>query len=451
MANMLPSKDQLQIRFMPNRTLVNKMLGSLNPNGRDLIIDGCDSIRRRVRSEVPGQSKKNRKELTDSGGLDVLIDVLKLWLEDAPVSGRAAKALMWVVRKSPTDSEADQLLELGGLKLAEKLKDLHQDDLELQKSAKELMKMLSSRAGALACKEIRICKFCALNNMDMDSAKRLGQLVNPFQRDAGLGYSRKDAMVSKATKHADISALVERVLAHMREHIKESNVQEFGLEALIEFASDHDDGGALLQDRSAKCVVEALGAHPDQYNVSWKGCVAIQTMCLKKSLSSELGKAQALPALKKVYEDYGKDREVRQQAVWAIGSMLDVPANVQRTKKANLYTLVQDVVTRLEDRTVPPDQKIALPLPLRAIWTNEELHSIKLRKLDERKATSETQDSEKVQKRATLPRRGAKKRAQVDDTFALGEPGLVDSQAYPFLEAPPAAPSAAQARSKYGS
>ena len=49
---------------------------------------------------------------------------------------------MWIVRKSPTDSEADQLLELGGLKLAERLKGLHQDDLELQKSAKELMKML---------------------------------------------------------------------------------------------------------------------------------------------------------------------------------------------------------------------------------------------------------------------------------------------------------------------
>ena len=48
-----------------------------------------------------------------------------------------------------TDSEADQLLELGGLKLAERLKGLHQDDLELQKSAKELMKMLQTRAGAL--------------------------------------------------------------------------------------------------------------------------------------------------------------------------------------------------------------------------------------------------------------------------------------------------------------
>ena len=40
-----------------------------------------------------------------------------------------------------------------------------------------------------------------------------------------------------------------------------------------------------------------------------------------------------------------------------------------------MYTLVQDVVTRLEDRTVAPEQKIALPLPLRAIWTNEQLHN----------------------------------------------------------------------------
>ena len=83
----LPTKDQVQIRFMHNKTLVNKMLGSLNPNGRDLVIDGCDSIRRRVRSEVPGVAKKNLKELTDAGALDVMIDVLKLWMEDAPVSG----------------------------------------------------------------------------------------------------------------------------------------------------------------------------------------------------------------------------------------------------------------------------------------------------------------------------------------------------------------------------
>jgi len=32
--------------------------------------------------------------------------------------------------------------------------------------------------------------------------------------------------------------------------------------------------------------------------------------------------------------------------------------------------------------------------------------------------------------------RGAKKLARVDDQFAAGEPGLVDSQEYPFLKKP---------------
>ena len=44
---------------------------------------------------------------------------------------------------------------------------------------------------------------------------------------------------------------------------------------------------------------------------------------------------------------------MRQQAVWAIGSMLNVPANIEKTKTGEQAhcLLVQDVVTRLEDRT----------------------------------------------------------------------------------------------------
>ena len=76
------------IAFM-DRTTVRAMVESRPLVGSSItIIDGCDSIRRRVRSEVPGVAKKNLKELTDAGALDVMIDVLKLWMEDAPVSGR---------------------------------------------------------------------------------------------------------------------------------------------------------------------------------------------------------------------------------------------------------------------------------------------------------------------------------------------------------------------------
>ena len=93
-------------------------------------------------------------------------------------------------------------------------------------------------------------------------------------------------------------------------------------------------------------------------------------------------------------------------------------------------------LVRLEDRTVAAEQKIALPLPLRAIWTNEQLHSIKLTKMDEKRQSGETEAKATQQRRAPLPRRGAKKLARVDDQFAAGEPGLVDSQEYPFLKKP---------------
>ena len=93
-------------------------------------------------------------------------------------------------------------------------------------------------------------------------------------------------------------------------------------------------------------------------------------------------------------------------------------------------------MTRLEDKTISPEQKIALPLPLRAIWTNEQLHSIKLKKMDEKRQSGETEAKATQQRRAPLPRRGAKKLARVDDQFAAGEPGLVDSQEYPFLKKP---------------
>ena len=83
-----PTKDQVQIRFMPNKTLSNKMLGTKSERETTSVIDGCDRIRRRV-SDAKSRSnqQKNLKELGQMGALDVMIDVLKLWMEDAPVSG----------------------------------------------------------------------------------------------------------------------------------------------------------------------------------------------------------------------------------------------------------------------------------------------------------------------------------------------------------------------------
>ena len=124
----------------------SKFYGAFVPNHR-VVLDAIDATPARWRGDA-GSSPLDRARAVASLPRNDLVKYCRVhpthWLISTQVSGRCAKALMWIVRKSPTDSEADQLLELGGLKLAERLKGLHQDDLELQKSAKELMKMLQT-------------------------------------------------------------------------------------------------------------------------------------------------------------------------------------------------------------------------------------------------------------------------------------------------------------------
>ena len=41
--------EKMRLRSMTTRSLVNKMHGSLTPNEREFILDGCESITRRMR------------------------------------------------------------------------------------------------------------------------------------------------------------------------------------------------------------------------------------------------------------------------------------------------------------------------------------------------------------------------------------------------------------------
>lgn len=187
----------------------------------------------RFRGVDPKRGTKIRRSIRRSA-LELLLDVLKLWMEDAPIATRAAKALEVLVKNAGKVS--DRVLELGGLRLANQLKECHPDDLDLQKATKELIRSLTQRSGKLAQKEIRICKFCAMNGLDMDSAKELGALVNPFKQTENFSRNAQMVKKSKHDKGADAGALSRRVLAHMGAHVPDQRVQDAGLDALVELA-----------------------------------------------------------------------------------------------------------------------------------------------------------------------------------------------------------------------
>ena len=80
-----------------------------------------------------------------------------------------------------------------------------------------------------------------------------------------------------------------------------------------------------------------------------------------------------------------------------------------------------------------PEDKVALPLGLRAVWTDEELQEFRLRSIDQRQTEQREAESEKdprpgKPKRRTdaFPRKKNGKFAKIDDEFAKGIPGLVD-------------------------
>lgn len=57
------SKTNVSPSELGRHPQVNKMHGSMNPNGRDMIIDGCVSIRRRVTRGF--WKERHRKELLE--------------------------------------------------------------------------------------------------------------------------------------------------------------------------------------------------------------------------------------------------------------------------------------------------------------------------------------------------------------------------------------------------
>ncbi|KAH8084946.1 hypothetical protein JL720_7654 [Aureococcus anophagefferens] len=376
LSRLLPSRDQVQIRMMGTKVLVNKMHGSMNPNGREMIIDGCDSITRRVKWQLLRES--HIKILHETSAIELLLDILKLWMEDIPVALCAVRATGRIVK---TGKEADR-------------------------------------------KEIRVCRFCAMNNVDLDGAKELARLVNSEARATKVNLVKK-----KPGAKVDIATLVRKVLNHMRAHVNDRRVQDAGLEALMELSNGHDDNGALLKGNAAEIVVEAMSSQPDSYAVQWKGCAVVQYMATRLALSAELGKYGVVAELKRVYDDYESDREVRQQAVWALGAISNVPDNVLRMQEKKVYACVSDLLAKIEDKSILPEDKVALPISLRAVWSDEQLGNFMLAAVEQQAAEEKAKIAEANKYssyKSAFPRSKRGKYSRVSDEFTKGVPGLVD-------------------------
>ncbi|KAJ8599098.1 hypothetical protein CTAYLR_008870 [Chrysophaeum taylorii] len=414
--------EHLEIRMMDTRTLINKMHGSLTPSDREFALEGCESISRRVRWWPIRRG--NLKVISELSGIEMLIDVLKVWLDDMPVATCAVRAITMIASRS--QSEADRVLEFGGLAITENCLNVHSDDREVQQATKKLIKVLTSRSSNLAQREIRICCACAMNNVDLKCAIELGRIMSNDRRQ------RANSAVDSVTRHrsADMASLVRTVLNHMNSHLWSQQVQDAGLDALTEFGRRPTDvEAALLSCNAPEAVVNAMLKHPKSFEVQWKACLAITLMAESSPLASDLGKRGAVKALKLTYTNFNNDREVQQQVMWALGALSTVSTNVERFQREQIQTCVVDVLRRDNDTKIRPEDKVALPLSLRSVWTNKQLEDAVYGAGATSRPKKPTKADKKDEVFATLnpvARHGKGRYNRVSDEYGSGTPGLLD-------------------------
>lgn len=418
---------QMKIRMMGTRKLINEMHICYS-NDREFALEGCESISRRVRF-LPTRSS-NLRLINELSCVDVLIDLYKVWEGDVAVAACAARAMWMIARRS--DLAADRVIELGGLALAE---NTETDDEEVRKATDRLVQVLTQRSRGVAEREIKICQVCAVNNVDMRCAAELGRIMSNE-------VDVEDCLFTTTRRPADLSGIAKQVLNHMQSHTRCRRVQNVGFDALTEVCrSNVDVESALLSFGASKVIVDAMRAHEKSFQIQWKACLAISLMAKqRRSLSSDLGKCGAVKALKCTINEFRGDREVRQQAFWALAALCNLHKNVERMHHEHILICVVNSLYRHESPQSPIDQQVALPMRLRNIWNDTEFDeaiqeatsTCKKGRNDGQTITKRGQAQNETQQllvAGTLNQvaRGGKGRFnRVSDSFAHGVSGLVD-------------------------
>lgn len=418
---------KFKVRLMATRTLINTMQSSVGHTDRKMALEGCESIARRV--QFWPTRKRHLTVIKELVGVEMLIDLLKEWMHDVPVALCAIRALRKIAIYSTT--EVDYMLDLGGLMLAEECMNTHGDDLDVQDATKTMIKVLSQRSSSVAERELRLCCTCAVHNVDIQCAAEFGRIMgnDPQKRASTIIDS-----LSRRRGTLDLSSLVRTVLNYMRAHLRSERVQDVGLDALTELCRRVTCvEKALLSLSAPEVVLDAMRKHPRCFQIQWKACLVINFMAEKKSLSSDLGKCGAVAALKLAFNNFKGDREVQQQAIWAMEALTNVQTNIERFHIENIQACVVEVLRRAADPKLRLDSTLSLPINLRKVWTNQQLEvalSQATAKNVKKQTTSKSDvDESKVNILSTLKpsARGGKGRYnRISDDYAKGTPGLVD-------------------------
>jgi len=331
---------------------------SLVPSERDFMVDACDALYRRAHSRF--NRHKHCEDILEEGGIELLLDVIKLWTQDEVMVRAAVRALTPLAKD--TGDEAEHILELGGRAIMDEIQQLHRQDNDVLKECKQLLNVLTKKGSAIAVKEMRklmvamdyIKNQTLINNLlgkehgAMSVADEVKEELKPHLEDDG----EKAAKMKHGDEHdmltwlytLDYQKVTVTIAAHMSRYHSELSVQEAGCEAWQEYAATATDLRPVLTSGGCGAVVKALEKFKAKRRLVWKGLMAVAQMASHEILCSELGKRGAIATVVDMFHTYENDVPLQQQALWSLDALSTYDTNVERFSQNGVIPILHELL-----------------------------------------------------------------------------------------------------------
>jgi len=281
----------LGMKLKSAEALVGQMHLKMNIDEKYWMSEACDELA--VRVQRWGFASSNRRAIIRGSGLEMFLEIVKLWEKDEIVIRSAFRALLNTLAEP---GSIEHLLEMGGRQIIDQAMQLHKEEPQIKGVGTKIMYALLGKGAYVAMKDVkRVSKaiqytvpLSVADTIHVEEGKRKRFVVEDTDDPNDMELGQKKGVM--------------RVVASMKKFSHDLVVQEGGIEAFMLLARKGLNPRVIVEAEGIEALVASMTGYPKNYRIQWRGLSTITDLCAHLAVCSELGKRGAVNVVMNAYE-----------------------------------------------------------------------------------------------------------------------------------------------------
>lgn len=406
---------QLVFKTKTTSGLTNTVHLKLNVEEKLFVASACEEIR--FRCSMLGLAAANRRAFIRNSGLELFLDIIRLFQEEENVIAKVFPALFAVLREP---GSVEYLLEIGGREVVNNAINFHIQNSSIKADGAKIMYTLLGKASVVAVRDIKRIQTSMLYKLPLSVAETMHvkdvKISEKVDNPVAFGAPEPEKEGEEDLEYGQKEG-ISRVVTSMKKYTNDQNVQVGGIEAMLVLAKHGVNPRIIVSAMGIEQLVSTMTLYSRNSRIQWRACLVITTFCdVSLPVCSEMGKRGIIPAVMSSYDSFPDNKDVRQMALWAMAALCKVEHCKQRLEEANLLILLYKLIL-IPIKSPGTIIDIVVPLIFLENYTHEQLEF----------AVNPPNKIVAVEQKATVKIKVGKPAfGTVDDFFTAGEPGLVD-------------------------